>query len=63
MYSTYFYLKIISVICLKGVEIHFKYVRSRYNLLEQFCLLAIFQILYDINIRFETEGIYELQPC
>ena len=59
MYSTDFYLKIVSVMCVKeSVEVHFKYVRSRYNLLEQFCLLAI---LYDIDIRFETEGIYALQ--
>ena len=54
----------ISVICVKeSVEVHFKHAQSRYNLLEQFCLLAIFQTLYDINIRFETEGIYALQSC
>ena len=29
----------------------------------QLFLLATFQILYDINIRFETEGIYALQSC
>ena len=64
MYSTDFYSKIISVICVKeSVEVHFKCARSCYNLLEQFSLLAMFQILYDINIRFETEGIYALQSC
>ena len=53
-----FFFKTLSVICVKeGVEIHFKCVQSRYNLLEQFCLLAIFHIFYDMNIRFETEGI------